>query len=180
MTCEKECLDLDPVHDEAWHVYYGQLKWQVAECKHSWLLPFPGWLQAAYCLSPLPWKRHVSLNFLSRAQSSLSQPLCPPLGWFSVNSPEAEAWSFSQNLLSSNCMIVWDTDVILGRKQRLAVHCSTGVACPLSEDSSPAFQDAVQHLILDLDFRNKLAPRSPFQYPQQQCVKLCLKLSFKY
>lgn len=34
MTCEKERLDLDPVCDEVWHVYYGQLKWQVEECKH--------------------------------------------------------------------------------------------------------------------------------------------------
>lgn len=46
MTCEKERLDLDSVHDEVWHVYYGQLKWQVEECKHAgpaarWLLRLP-------------------------------------------------------------------------------------------------------------------------------------------
>lgn len=35
MTCEKECLNLAPVCDEVWHVHYGQLQWQVAECKHS-------------------------------------------------------------------------------------------------------------------------------------------------
>lgn len=154
MTCEKECLDLDPVHDEVWHVYYGQLKWQVAECKHSWLLPFPGWLQAARCLSPLPWKRHVSLNFLSRAQSSLSKPLCPLLVWFSVNSPEAEGWSFSQNLLALNCRIVCGTDGVLQRKQRLAEPCSTDIACIWRLFAS--FQVAVQHTIPDLNFRNKL------------------------
>ena len=56
----------------------------------------------------------------------------------------------------------------------------TGIACHLSGGSSAAFQDAVQHSILDLDFRNKTNPESPFQYLQQQCVKPCLKLSLKY
>lgn len=153
MTCEKECLDLDPVHDEGWHVYYGQLKWQVAEGKRSWLLRFAGWPQAARCLSPLPWKRHVALNFPSRAQSSLSESPCPLLVWFSMNSPEAEAWSLSQNLLSLNCMVVWGAVVLLWRKwgwQGTAAQAQLA----LSGDFSPASQDAVQHLILDSDLRN--------------------------
>lgn len=111
------------------------------------------------------------MGFLLGAQSSPSQPL---LVWFNVNSPEAEARACSLTLLSVNCTAVRDPNVTL---QRLAARCSTSTACP---SLGTALQNAVLHSMLDLDLKNKFAPRNPFQCPQQEHVKFCLKWGFKY
>lgn len=163
MTCEKECLDLDPAYDEVWHLNYGQLKWQQSvntpdSCRslagsrlHSAFLLCLGkgtmslWTsqpehRAAF-QSPCALCSHGSAGRVQKLRLGPPVKTCCP--WI--------AQFYKTQILSCRGKGGWQ--------------CTAAWACPLSGDSSVPFQDAIKHSIQDLDFRNNFASRSPFQYP---------------